>query len=248
MTDVHTLSGAYVLDALGPEEVAEFREHLSSCAACCQEVRELRAAAARMGAVETFEPPAELRARVLAAADRTPQVPPPPRSDQASVRTPALRRDRGGSFRRSRRWERIALAAAAVLVVGGGAIGIGQVLDDSSRSGGTPAEQVFSAEDAQEVAARTLNGGELLVAVSRSQDRMAVDTSELPELEGERVYQLWTIEADTVSSVGVFESPGETADMPLPGGEVKVALTIEPPGGSEQPTNEPIVEVDPAAV
>lgn len=236
MSDVHTLSGAYALDALDPEEAAEFRAHLEGCAACRQEVRELRRAAARMGAVETVQPPPELRVRVLAAADRTPQEPPPLREEAT---TP-------GTNRRGRRWDRLVLAAAAVLIAGGAAVGISQVMDDSGPV--TPAEQVFQADDARTLEEPTMNGGKLQVAVSESLDKMAVDTSGLPELSGDRVYQLWSLEGgDVTGSLGVFE-PGGTAAMPLPDNGVTVALTIEPAGGSEQPTNAPIVAVEPAAV
>ena len=38
-TDLHTLSGAYALNALSPEEAEEFRKHLEACAACRQEVQ-----------------------------------------------------------------------------------------------------------------------------------------------------------------------------------------------------------------
>src|ERR671929_154341 len=100
MTDVHTLSGAYALDALDPEEASEFRAHLEGCAACRQEVRELRDAAASMG------------------------------------------------------------AAAAVLLVGGGAVGVSRVLGDSDEQRpGTPAEQLFQADDARTVDEPTMNGG-----------------------------------------------------------------------------------------
>jgi anti-sigma-K factor RskA len=240
MTDVHTLSGAYALDALDPEEAAEFRAHLEGCAACRQEVRELRDAAASMGAAEAFAPPAALRARVLAAADRTPQEPPPPRTEDVPDRT----------TRRGRNRNRLVLAAAAVLIVGGGAVGLSRVLGESDEPGpGTSAEQVFRADDARTADEPTVNGGTLLVAVSPSQDRMAVDTSELPALTRDRVYQLWTISGgDVVKSVQVFEKPGETALMPLPGAGVTVALTIEPPGGSELPTKAPIVAVEPSAL
>ena len=253
MTDVHTLSGAYVLDALDPEEAAEFRAHLTGCEACRQEVRELRAATARMGAVEAVPPPPDLRVRVLAAADRTPQVPPPPRVEKPPAAAPLSRpdgRDATRTTRLGRRWNRLALAAAAVLVVGFGAVGVGRVLDDSSDSGRpTAAEQVFEAEDVRTVSQPTVNGGELLVAVSPSRHEMAVDTSELPELGGNRVYQLWTLEGgDDITSVGVFDEPGKTAAMALPDDGVTVALTIEPAGGSKLPTNAPIVEVEPAAV
>ena len=71
-SDVHTLSGAYALDALEAEEAALFREHLATCAACTEEVRELRAAAASMGEAEATPAPTQLRDRVLLAAQHTP--------------------------------------------------------------------------------------------------------------------------------------------------------------------------------
>jgi anti-sigma factor RsiW len=244
--DVHTLSGAYALDALDPEEAAEFRAHLEGCAACRQEVQELRGAAARMGAVETLRPPPELRARVLAAADRTPQVPPAPRAEGSGVTS--LRRPSPGAPARGRRWNRLAMAAATLVVVGGGAIGVSQVLDDPPDTAATPAERVFEAADARTLGEPTENGGTLLVAVSPSRDEMAVDTSELPALAGNRVYQLWTLEGEAVESAGVFDEPGGTAAMALPEEGVRVAVTIEPAGGSELPTSTPIVQVEPAAV
>ena len=107
---------------------------------------------------------------------------------------------------------------------------------------------MFAAEDARTVGESTLNGGELLVAVSPSRSEMAVDTSELPELGGGRVYQLWSIEDDKVASLGVIEEPGETAAMPLPEEGIQIALTIEPAGGSEVPENAPILQLEPASV
>ena len=246
--DVHTLSGAYALDALDAEEAAVFREHLSGCAACTQEVRELQVAASRMGAVEVVQPPADLRRRILAAADRTPQQPPPARVDDRPTVTPLHDPGREAGRRSGRRWDRIAVAAAAALIVGVGAVGIGQVLDSEPEQL-TPAEQVFRAEDATTLDEPTVNGGTLRVAVSPGRGEMAVDTAELPELEGGRVYQLWTVDADeTAVSVAVVEAPGETAAMNLPVAGTQVAVTIEPAGGSEQPTNAPIVMLEPAAV
>jgi anti-sigma-K factor RskA len=248
MPEVHTLSGAYALDALDAAEAAVFREHLVGCDACRQEVRELRAVTARMGAVETAQPPADLRARVLAAADRTPQLPPVPRDEEPAPVVPLAQPDRSSTPRPRRRWDRLVMAAAAVLLVGGGAIGIGQVLGDPDPQP-TPAQQVFEAGDARTLDEPTANGGTLHVAVSPARDEMAVDTSELPTLGGGQVYQLWTIGADdTVVSVGVIEEPGGSATMGLPPAGTKVAVTIEPEGGSEQPTRAPIVAVEPASV
>ena len=48
MSDIHTLSGAYALDALLDLERAEFERHLSACDACRAEVASLREAASHL--------------------------------------------------------------------------------------------------------------------------------------------------------------------------------------------------------
>src|SRR4029453_8665380 len=78
--DLHSLSGAYALDALEPgAERDRFTRHLSRCQSCASEVRGFREVATAMAfaAVDpSTEPSAELRDRVLAAAGRTRQLPP----------------------------------------------------------------------------------------------------------------------------------------------------------------------------
>lgn len=53
---VHTLIGAYVFDALGPEERALFERHRDGCARCAARVVELREAAAILGIAVADEP------------------------------------------------------------------------------------------------------------------------------------------------------------------------------------------------
>src|ERR1700755_1323715 len=111
-TELHTLSGAYAIDALTSQEAEQFDKHLEECQACRDEVRELQEAAARLGASEAVAPPAALKARVLAAADQMPQLPPkvPPS---------------GGA--RPRRWVAwVGAVAAAVVLVAGGIVGVNQ--------------------------------------------------------------------------------------------------------------------------
>ena len=67
--DLHTLTGAYAVDALPDDERERFEDHLAVCAACEQEVRELQATAARLGAISVAAPPPSMRARVLAEID-----------------------------------------------------------------------------------------------------------------------------------------------------------------------------------
>ena len=75
--DLHVLSGSYVLDALSEPERDSFERHLQHCPLCQDEVRGLRQTAARLGLAKTLDPPPQLRPRVLAAAYRTRQLPPP---------------------------------------------------------------------------------------------------------------------------------------------------------------------------
>ena len=251
-TDVHTLSGAYALDALSPEEAEEFRRHLAGCHACHEEVRELQAAAARIGAGQAATPPPELKVRILAAADRTPQMPPSrgDRAPQSPSNTgweppPATRTAKGAS----RRWQSwVGAAAAAVILVGGGAIGVGALLDEDDSGLSEAAVEVFEAGDTRTRTVETANGGRITVGVSPSRNEMAVDTRELPELEGGRVYQLWAVRGEETVSAAVVSDPEVGAAMQMPAEQTKVAVTVEPRGGSEQPTSPPIVSVDPRQV
>ena len=237
-TDVHTLSGAYALNALGPEEAAEFRRHLDVCQACADEVRELQAAVAAMGEAEASSPPPELKVRVLAAADRTPQEPPRHGAQVA-----------GGGSARSRWITWLAAAAAAVIVAGAGIIGVRAILgnDEAGKQPALASEvaDVFSAGDAHTATVTTTNGGKLTVAVSKSRDEMAVDTRQLPPLDRQHVYQIWAVHGDKMVSAAILSDPGSGAAMGMPNATTDVALTVEPSGGSEQPTTAPIVEVDP---
>lgn len=249
-TDTHTLSGAYALDALGPEERAEFRKHLAVCEACCAEVRELRAAAALMGQAEAERPPAALKSRLLAEVARTPQQPPLTREESDRVDEP-----RGNVVRlqgRARRWvPRLALAAAAFLIAGVGAVALNGT-DDPTRP---PADQlsaaaaeVFDAEDARILTVRTKNGGRLTVGISPDLNEMAVDTRQLPPLASGKAYQIWSIHKGAMTSAAVLTSLEEGAAMEMPAAETQVAITIEPATGSEAPTTEPIIIVDPYSV
>lgn len=241
-TDLHTLSGAFALNALSAEEAEQFRQHLEACAVCRQEVRELQQAAARMGMSEAALPPAYLKVRVLSAADRTPQL--PPRTGGAGG---------GGTVIEvpPHRWgRRLLLAAAAVVLVVAGGIGISQIGNDSGEQQSLLAEgvvRVFEADDAHKAEMPTENGGKIRVAASPELNQMAVDTDELPPLDGQHVYQLWAVHGEAMESVAVLEpEKGAYMDMPTP--DTEVAITVEPLGGSEQPTTDPIMRVNPSEI
>jgi anti-sigma-K factor RskA len=241
-TDLHTLSGAYALNALSAEEAEQFRHHLEACPACRLEVRELQQAAATMGASEAVAPPTYLKARVLTAVDRTPQL--PPRASGGNVIHVA-----------PHRWGRaLLLAAAALVVVVGGLVGI-------SRIGNAPQQEpsllatgvvrVFDAKDAHAATMKTeVDGrsGEVRVAASPKLNQMAVDTHELPPLDNRHVYQLWAVHDGAMTSVAVLRRE-KGASMAMPGPNTEVAITVEPaPSGSPRPTTDPIMRVNPSSL
>jgi anti-sigma-K factor RskA len=80
--DIHTLTGAYAVDALPDDEREVFEQHLVVCDACAQEVLELQATAARLSDAAFEPPPPSLRDRVLAEIDATRQDPPLPSSSR----------------------------------------------------------------------------------------------------------------------------------------------------------------------
>jgi anti-sigma-K factor RskA len=231
-TEIHTLSGAYAVDALSAEEAALFRAHLEECAVCRQEVQELREAASLMGASEASDPPVALKRRVLAEVDRTPQQPP---------KVTAI------GARRRRFAPKLVAAAAAVVLVGGVAVGIGQLGGDDEAPLAAPVSQVFEAPDRRLAEVET-DRGTVRVATSPARGEMAVDARDLEPLDDEHVYQIWSVAGAQPSSVGLLDDEVNGASMPMPDPGTEVAITIEPAGGSEQPTTDPLVQVDPASV
>ena len=100
---------------------------------------------------------------------------------------------------------------------------------------------ILAADDSAHLAVPVADGGSLELMYSREQQAMIVQPAGLEALPTGRAYQLWMIDGDEITSAGMLEDP-ETPMMhsgAIPQGVV-VGLTIEPAGGSEQPTMEPI--------
>lgn len=227
--EIHALSGAYAVDALDPDERARFEAHLGSCAACQSEVASLREATAMLGSSVEAEPPAALRDRVLAEISTVRPLPP--------VTVLAERR---------RRWARpLAAAAAAVVLVGGGVVVWQQAQDDSSTTQ-LAADRVIQARDARHVTVDLPGGGSATVYTSRAVGRAALVTRHMPAPPSGRTYQLWLQKAGRMVPAGLMKGAGDQAVL-LRGdlaGATAVGITVEPPGGSEEPTSDPVALFD----
>lgn len=259
--DLHSLSGAYVLDALTEQERVDFEMHLRRCPTCRDEVASLREVAPLLAETVASEPPPSLRESVLAQAARTRQDPPdsvrqaevPPDRDRtrpAHGRVVPLRGAHGargarsvapqdGALRR-RRWV-AGIAAAAALVVGGGITW--QVVEQTT-AGVT--EQVASAPDARSWKAETTGGATIVVTRSEQMGEAVLRLDGLNDPGEGRVYQAWlqNEEGNMVPAGLMRETDGE---MVLDGdvNQAKgVGVTVEPAGGSDQPTSDPIALVE----
>jgi len=84
--NIHSLLGPYLVGAVLPDERAAFESHLADCDDCSDELRSLAEVTAVLADAEAVSPPASLRARVMAEAARTAQL--PPVSDSAHHYTP----------------------------------------------------------------------------------------------------------------------------------------------------------------
>lgn len=241
--EVHTLAGAYALDALPPEEAAAFEAHLEHCAACRQEVAELQVTAAHLGLQASQQPPAGLRERVLRAAGDTRQVPPPPRAEVTDLT------EAEPGHRRAPRWPRwLAAAAAAAVVVGAVALGVERMTPEGPDVPPTPAAQVLAAPDAHSATAPVRGGGAMTVISSQRLGRAVVLSERLPGLAPGRVYQLWLVDrrgdarpADVLLGPEGPASRSSLVRQMRPGDSV--AITREPAGGSDQPTTKPLALV-----
>ncbi|MCZ4326601.1 anti-sigma factor domain-containing protein [Brachybacterium paraconglomeratum] len=101
---------------------------------------------------------------------------------------------------------------------------------------------ILAADDSTQVAVPIADGGSLALMYSREQQAMIVQPDGLEALPADRTYQLWMIEGDDdITSAGLLEDPAAAVMRPgaIPEGVV-VGLTIEPAGGSDQPTMDPI--------
>ncbi|MGW7354126.1 anti-sigma factor [Streptomyces sp. NPDC054784] len=241
--DLHTMTGAYSVHALpGPERV-EFERHMADCPSCAQEVRELTATTERLGLAVSAVPPPEMRQRVLREIQTVRQEPP---------RVPQQARSGGWSGGRLRALPRFALAAvlAAVAGLGGVAVWQHQEADEARQradAGDRRAErlaEVLAAPDATVTTGKLPTGASASVVVSRDADRAAFFAAGLPEAPSGKVYQLWFSDsAGDMRPAGLLDSPAaaETVLMDGPVGDASgMGITVEPAGGSAQPTSDPV--------
>jgi anti-sigma-K factor RskA len=222
---------AYVLGALPEQERRELEEYLAAHPERQAEIDELGNVASLLAlSPPEQEPSPELRRSIMAVVE--------------AQRPPARTRSWLAGVKELLSVRNLALGAAALLVIGLFSWNMllqGQVKDLQG--------QVASLQDSQQSRMVALAGtgaaqraeAEVILLKDHKAVLMAEDMPRVPE---NKTYQIWVIEDDVPQPSGLFEADGDTVaavvEKPLDEDDV-IAITIEPNGGSQQPTTDPML-------
>jgi anti-sigma factor RsiW len=229
MSDIHALTGAYVLDALTDLERADFERHLATCTDCVAEVASLSEAAVGLSELAASRPPAQLRDQILAGTRTVRPLPPRVAPEH----------------RRTRSWPRLVAAAAIVIGLGAGVTTVWHPWK-SEVVQLTLADRVRQAPDAKTWTQALENGGHATVTRSRSVGAAVWQSDGLAAAPEGHVYQLWLQAPDEHLNPAGLMSAGDGAVV-LRGDArtaIGVGLTVEPVGGSPAPTTKPVAFID----
>lgn len=237
--DLLELAVPYALHALADSERDSVEDRLAAVGlpvadAFYDEVRAVRETMAVMSAASAEEPPADLRGRLLSAVAGD------------SVRALPVRQTQG------RRWRNTLLSAAAALVIGLTALGIGVALRPSAPPAPpvaqqSTAQQIFSAPDVHTVSGAIPAGGTATVVFSRDRNAGVLVMNDVPPPSPGTVYQMWLVSPSGASSAGTMDAkavaPSTTAVLENLGNSTKLMFTAEPGTGSTTPTGALIAEL-----
>ena len=226
-------------------------------------------ALARLGAaLEPIEPPASLRAALLERIEREPRTSGSPGPDEPAEPGAAGTAGTAGAAGaagpgaqegdddappgevvplrpRRRRWTAVGLRIAAVVVILGVGIGVGRWTALSSMAPTEHYAHLNQAQDVQRVTDTMPDGHVATLTWSRDMSMTALTLpAAMKESASGRSLQVWLKEGETTTSLGVYD-PRDGAGfsfldvMPKPGQQI--VITVEPAGGSAQPTTPPLV-------
>ena len=232
---------AYALGILDAEDAAALEAHLQTCESCQAELADYRAVSDNLlMAIPPQQPPAALRKRLQS-------------------RLPSAQKMARPRFTWS--WSRLTMGVAVALLLLINLFSLVQMRATQRQQAGLlqqlktnqfalsmlayPGTQSFPIADGNE----NLSGSVLL---DREHNTVALVMWRLPDLSDEQIYQIWLIEPDGHRvSAGLFRPQGDTSYTTQPvfskqalSDFVGIGVTIEPAGGSDQPTGPRVFKVD----
>lgn len=221
MTDLHDLAAPYALDALEDTERAAFEAHLHECDLCRAELVDMSRGVEAIFDFYHEAPPESLRTRTL--------------DEVTSPRAEVI------ELPRRRRWMAAgaAVAAAAAVILGVYAVGL-----RSEMAGMEQLNAVLASADATQVQLEGMDG-----RVVHADGQGVLIVAAMARPADDRTYQMWLIgESGPVSAGLVTPRSGEDEVVAMLEGTtssgMRVGITEEPAGGSDQPTGEILASAD----
>jgi anti-sigma-K factor RskA len=253
MSEIHSAVGAYVVNALGPDEREEFEAHLAVCPTCSREVVEFGETAAELSLLASAPPPpAALRGSILSAISEVRPLPPEPPAQTAPAAptgngtqtvTADIRHaiDELALRRQQRRTRLLSVLVAAVLAA---AVALGGVVYTLVQTRQAQVAQqaaeteLLTAPDVQTYSATMKDGGQISFVVSRSLDRAMFIGKDLPTVGADQTYQLWTLEGERPIPDNLVAGGGDRQEFfrETLSGVTGLAVSVEDAGGAQQPT------------
>jgi anti-sigma-K factor RskA len=227
------LKDAYVLGALSEGERRELEEYLAAHPGRQPEIDELGSVAGLLAlSPQEQDPPPRLRRNIMSVVE-------------AEARRPAAsRRAWFAGIRELLRLRNLALGAAVLFVIGlfsWNMVLQGEVQDLQGQVQNrqeNPVSRMVALEGtgaAQEVQA------EVMIL---EEDRAVLMVEDMPLAPEDRTYQVWVIEGDDPQPSVLFDPREQPAaavvEDPLNEADA-IAVTVEPEGGSPQPTTDPML-------
>lgn len=218
--------------ALSDDEYRVLEERLAVDPLLAAEYHELQASASVLAEATIEAPPPSLRASVLDAVKNVEQLPPAPSAPHPAAPSNVV------SIHR-RRWMIPATAAAAVVMLLVAGLLVNRFAD-------APSSDRFSAVLNDDDAATFALTGSLsgLRLVSSDDENAAVLMgSGVARPDPGKVFQLWAIHDGVMVGIATF-TPAATGEVAIliddDGSDAEWAVTVEPEGGSDQPTSDPV--------
>ena len=217
-----SMAAAYALDALDELDRARFERHLADCQECREEVAALREGLEEIVGENSIPPPPHLRASVMDQIESIDQIAPV----EPRVATPRSQR---------RLWTAVAAIAAVVVAIGALLVTATDPLDDLLAQTDTRVVAVGGTD--------TYTGsGSADAVVSGDRERVYLRVENLESPADGSVYAAWLIGESGPEPAGLFVPDADgTATVALDGPVgtgVLLGITVEPEGGSSQPTTD----------
>lgn len=240
------LKDAYVLGALPEEERLSFEDYLATHPERQAEIDELGAVAGLLAfSPQEQEPSPELRSRIMEVVEAEAE---PRRVTRRSVSASI------GDYLSVRS---LALGAAALLVIGLLSWNVllqGQVADLQGQvqdAQGQVEDLQAQVEDAQAQQSQTIKlegswaeQGVTAEVASMEENEIVLVARDMPSVPDDRTCQIWVIKGDVPKPSGLFQPDGNGTATPITNSLANadvIAVTVEPAGGSEQPTSDPVL-------